>query len=101
MPERKGKEKAELCFGKQRQERKDKRIVILHANKGIPEGKDERKAGLCLRKGKDKRMAQKNREWYFLIKGHQRQAILFQISGTSTDKVEQTDMENRTPASRG
>lgn len=46
-------------------------------------------------------MTEKNIEWYFLIKGQQRQAMLFQINGNSTDRVEQTDMENRTPASRG
>jgi len=35
--------------------------------KGEPEGKDERIAGLCLRKGKNKRM-EKSIEWYFPVR---------------------------------
>lgn len=49
------------------QEKKDQRTMGLHGGKGMAEEKEERKAGLCLRKGKGKRMAQRNADRYFPI----------------------------------
>lgn len=49
------------------QERKDQRIIVLHGRKGMAEEKEERRAGLCFRKGKGKRMAQRNADRNFPI----------------------------------